>query len=257
MTEIDDALQVLRTSSQRWQSIRATGTEWQDLSDDEDAVGEEEPPGPVYTHTVEWLDANRRITRSSVTSVRRLQRISANCPEESTGRWSYCRQGDNQRAEFQVGNETVQVVYRGDTYWSWQPSSGRSSNLGRPNDCHGLGPGRDLLDTAALPDVIDARSLAEDTFVGRSVYQLAAAPNRAASRFDSPLKLLGLYGEELTFTIDAERGVLLRAEVRRRGKPLRVIEMTEVHFDEDVELPTKTWRIPGRWKMSSMRRPSR
>ena len=64
--------------------------------------------------------------------------------------------------------------------------------------------------------------------------------------------------DDLLLTVDRQRGVLFRTEARFQGAVYRIVEMTEVDFDED--LPPETFEIrplPGNdWEGPPPRRRS-
>jgi hypothetical protein len=45
---------------------------------------------------------------------------------------------------------------------------------------------------------------------------------------------LGLGADEIELAVDADRGILLRAEARFAGKPFRLLEVREARFDEEL-----------------------
>jgi outer membrane lipoprotein-sorting protein len=147
-----------------------------------------------------------------------------------------------QRAEFSVGDEQVAVVYDGDTYWSWSPSRGARTNAGRDNESHGLGSGPTLLDTVGLLSILRFSVLGQSQLLGRPAIEVAAEPRPTPQFFPKMvLSALGRGADDYRFLVDNERGVLLRSEARLGGRPFRVIETSEVAFDE--ELPAETFRI--------------
>jgi hypothetical protein len=73
-----------------------------------------------------------------------------------------------------------------------------------------------------------------DTLVGRDVFRVRGVPRaRLGHEPDHGLHELGVGADDYLFSVDAQRGVLLRSEARFREQPFAVIEITEVAFDAD------------------------
>lgn len=218
--EVDHALRLLSDSASRWRSLRAAGREWRHEARLHQAFRRGTPPGAVT-----------------------IESVGPPVPDEREERWSvWIEQPGRRRAEFAVGTETVVVVFHGHTWWSWAPMLGARTNGGRRNSGHGVGPSQGLIETALLPPAFRFEWIGEERCLERAALLVRAVP----APLDGPTPslahhVLGTGADEHLLTIDAERGMLLRAEARSAGEPFRVIEMTEVAFDE--ELPPGTFEI--------------
>jgi hypothetical protein len=239
VTELGEVLELLHGSAERWRTIRVSGTEWRDEPLLREAfrrdmpVVRRPPSGSGFSRSISVSAGGGFVARVD----------GAEDPHESVEPWRYWQDGARQRAEFRSsGDETVVVVYEGDTYWSWSPSDGARTNGGRQNERHGLGPGPALLDTMALLSTLRFASLGRTELLGRSVIEVAAEPRPAPHlMMRMALHALGQGADQYRLLLDAERGVLLRSEARLRDRPFRVIEVTEVSFDEDF--PESTFRV--------------
>lgn len=96
--------------------------------------------------------------------------------------------------------------------------------LGRP-------PGWDLLDPARLLPSVELAVRGRGEHAGRAAIA-ATATVRGDAAFDDLLLPPGT--EEAELLVDAERGILLRAEARRNGEPIVVVEVVEVEFDVEL-----------------------
>jgi outer membrane lipoprotein-sorting protein len=204
-----------------WHSLRATGTEWRHHSRLTEAFERGSTPPPV----------------ARVTTVRARDESELAGPSESREPWLlWMNKPDLRRAEFMVGGEVWTVVFRGDHWWSWSPSRGARTNDGRTNYGHGAGPSAGLLKTDLLSRALHIVEVSRGTLLGRDVVHLHGSPRtvRTADNFrlmNEALHPVGLGADEYLFALDAEEGVLLRAEARTVGSPFLIIEMTEVAFN--------------------------
>ena len=148
-----------------------------------------------------------------------------------------------ERAEFAVGipghDESVECVWVGETWWSRSPTRGEMTNDGNPSIGHGTGSGAELVDVAALPAALDIVEAEHSNFLGRAVLKLRATPARQDD--EESLGRLSVHGlgagaHDDELLVDAERGVLLRSEARLGGRAFRIVEVTSVSFDGEVEV---------------------
>jgi outer membrane lipoprotein-sorting protein len=240
MSEQDELIALLGNSRSRWQTVRARGTEWRRQS----------VLHVAFTRGVQAAAEARaqRVASSGGASAHQIVHATVNRadgtepPDESIETWGYWEDARRTRAEFSVGDETVVVVYEGDTFWSWSPSRGARTNAGRTNEEHGLGAGRGLVDTAVLLPQLRFRVLGRSELIGRSALHVSAEPRPSTDDMWSlDLSDLGLGADEYLLAVDEERGVILRCEARLENRPFKVLEMSEVSFDED--LPADTFEI--------------
>ncbi len=174
-------------------------------------------------------------------------------PVESGSAWRLWIAPEWRRARFDVGSETVDVVFHGGTWWSNGRGISRT-NGGAPNSGHGDGWGADLVRTDDYVDLIDIVDVAEGTWLDRPTLECAVAIRTGTSRLRGP----GVHGltigdpTEWRLSIDAERGVILRSRSWFEGTLYRTLHATGVTFDD--RLGAETFRIdplPGQdWTRS-------
>ena len=232
MSELGDVLELMRTSEQRWRSIRAEGREWR--------------------HQALHLEAFMRMVkrrRSGSVSVFGGSSEEAEEPEETESTWRLWMGGRHKvRAEFAVGHgEIVTAVVDGPTWWSWSPSTGALTNEGSENAETGLGPGTALVHPALILPAIDLDILGRTTKLDRSVYEVMATSSEDDEEGENSglLHGIGSGAEEYALLVDGERGVLLRSEARLHGRPFLILEMDEVAFDEELPAETFTVALPS------------
>lgn len=224
MSELGDVLELLHSSPSLWHTMQAAGTEWTD---------------PSLFH-----EAFRRgFDRHSVmfTSISRDD-SGVYDDDDATERWRlWIEQPDRRRVEFLVGQQTVTAVWLGDTWWSWSPSQGAMTNNGQTNHSHGKGPSEAIIETPALLGALTFEVLGRAQLLDREVLKAIATP-RLLPMPSMALHGLGSGADDYVLSVDAERGVVLRSEARLRGKPFKVIEITEIDFDPP--LPAATFAPP-------------
>jgi hypothetical protein len=222
MSERGRVLELLHTADVRWETLRAVGREWR------------RPEAHI-----------RAFLRDRPEKLARLRRERAPVPPEVEERWRlWMAHPDKVRAEFPTGDgDVVTAVIVGATWWSWSPNQGVRTNAGRENSSHGVGPGEPLVRPAAILPALDLEVRGATSAVGREAFVVKARPARVdEDLLHSNLHGIGPGADEYEFLVDAERGVLLRAEARMEGHAFRILEMEEVAFDE--AFPTATFRSP-------------
>ena len=248
MSDLGRVLELLHDSPSLWRTLRAEGIEWTNppLAREAFTRGIDELPGRL-------LGPNGLKTPSGFLSTTSgsLGFISSTGDDASaftdgfntTETWKlWMEQPDRRRVEFEAGHRTVTAVWVGDTWWSWAPNRGAMTNAGDPHHGHGKGPSEALVETQTLVGVLDFEALNQEQFLGRDVVRVRATPRpqHMMSRF--ALHGLGSGADDYLLSVDAERGVILRSEARLRDQPFKVIEMTDVTFDES--LPPDTFASP-------------
>jgi hypothetical protein len=147
---------------------------------------------------------------------------------------------DKTRAEFGVEDDTVTAVIVGDTWWSWSPLRGVTTNRGDPQSSHGKGPGDALIESASILPVVELVVARRATFIERPVLEVRATPtpiddnDEESSDWRFATHGLGGGADEYALLVDAERGVLLRSEARIGKEPFRILEMETVTYDEEL-----------------------
>jgi hypothetical protein len=162
--------------------------------------------------------------------------------EESEESWQLWMAPPWRRAQFRVGLDTVDVVFRDSTWWS-NGHGVSTTNGGAPNQQHGEGYGPYLIRTADWVSRLHVESVLTGTWLGRETLD-----TRATIRTGEFIRGLDpLHGlvvgdpDDLLLSIDHERGVVLRTEARLQGATYRIVEMTQVAFDKDF--PPETFEI--------------
>ncbi len=216
MSTLDPILDLLRTSRDRWKTLRLEGHEWRHGARLQEAfLTQASPKGLV-------------VLRPAVAE-------DTEAPEETSEPWRlWLAKPDKIRAEFQVGTAVVTAVFVGDCWSSWGVGPGVRTNQDNPRHGHGVGPGEALVETARLLDEADLTMPGRADFLARPVYVVLAVPKPAVrpGRIGPALHGLGVGAEECRLLVDAERGVVLRSEALRGGLAFRVIEAEFVAFDE-------------------------
>jgi hypothetical protein len=220
VSHLAELLELMHTSTTRWQTIRARGWEWR--------------------HLVRLQDAWRRmIPRDRSRGIAISSGSEQPTPEDVREPWRLWRaQPDRVRTEFTVGDDTVTAVIVGETWWSWSRSRTVTTNRGDPHSSHGRGPGDALLHPASILPAVELDVAGPIIFIGRPALEVVATPSpiddndEESSDWRFATHHLGGGADEYALLVDAQRGVLLRSEARIGGEPFRIIEMAAVAFDE-------------------------
>lgn len=225
MSELGDLLELLHTSDRRWRTVRLVGREWR--------------------QEARLLEAfHREVARRRGAVAMFGHGTGAPKPIEREDRWAlWVAPKGRVRAEFSVGEDEMVAVLRGNEWWHWSPSTGGQTNAADPTDggSHGTGPGAALLETAAILPALSFEITGKTEAAGRSALAVRATPvpsERDLHRL-SGLHGIGSGADEYRLLVDAERGILLRAQALLGGEAFRLLEMNEVGFDE--ELPPETF----------------
>jgi hypothetical protein len=152
------------------------------------------------------------------------------------------------RAEFSIGEEQMVAVLCGTQWWHWSPSTGGQTNAADPSErgSHGTGPGAALLETAGILPSLSFEVTGRAEVVGRPALAVRARPLPSERDLHVPSGLhgIGSGADEYRLLVDAERGVLLRAEALFNGEALRVLEVDDIGFDEDLPPETFVLELP-------------
>jgi hypothetical protein len=158
-------------------------------------------------------------------------------PPDREETWRLWAAPGKRRAQFQVGQELVEVVIEGSTFWS--NARGRSiTNDGNTNRGHGQGNGHHLIRTAEYTDLIQVIELSDGVRRGRPTIEAEVTTLDREHRRRGP----GLHGltigdpEILELSVDRERGVVLKASSLFQGAIYRIVEVTEVEFDPHLDI---------------------
>jgi hypothetical protein len=151
--------------------------------------------------------------------------------------WRLWAAPGKRRAQFEVGQELVDVVIEGSTFWS--NGRGRSiTNGGNTNHGHGQGDGHHLIRTAEYTGLLQVIELSDGVRTGRPTIEAKVTTLDREHR----RRGRGLHGltigdpEVLRLSIDRERGVVLKASSRFQGAIYRSVEVTAVEYDPHFDL---------------------
>jgi hypothetical protein len=151
----DEILEVMKTSRQRWTTLRGRGRDWR--------------------HNVRRREAFMRDV-SSDTQTLTVFSEGFEPPDRSEQEESLWRLWislpDTIRTEFPVGTGTVTAVLEGSTWWSISPMGART-NDGDQHVTHGTGPGYPLTDPARIPMALDLVLRGTANVAGRDALLLA------------------------------------------------------------------------------------
>jgi hypothetical protein len=217
---------LLTTSESRWTTLLIEGRTWANFD----------------IQTFAWQTKNDRLRANGarIATFRRADSNENEAPEieaavaqvERDETWSLWVTPERRRAKFKVGDELVDVVIEGSTYWS--NGHGRSiTNGGNKNHSHGQGDGHNMIRTPDYAGLLKVMEISEGTQVGRQTIDA-----KAKILDDGDLELgPGLHGltigdaDFLELRIDRERGVVLSASSWFQGIVYRILEVTNVEFD--------------------------
>jgi hypothetical protein len=236
MPEPLEVADLLASSQSRWRTLRAEGREWRNHQ-----ILHAAWEAMVSRWNREKGGATARATAQFV-----ADQDEDEPPDEGEEEWRLWLAPPWKRAQFCVGSATVNVVFHGNTWWS--NSDGKSiTNGGALNVGHGEGYGADLIRTAVYVPLLNIEETTSGTRLGRATIEA-----RATAREDAGFARHGLHGlmvgdaDYVVMSVDAERGVLLRTEAWFNGKIYRVVEMTQVGFDEEFTAETfEIQPLPG------------
>jgi hypothetical protein len=155
-------------------------------------------------------------------------------PVDHEEKWRLWVSPERRRAKFHVGDDLVDVVIEGSTFWS--NGHGRSiTNEGRKNYSHGQGDGQNLIRTQEFAGLLQVVEISEGMQIGRHTINAKVI---ILDKEDPELGP-GLHGltigdaDFLELRVDRERGVVLSASSWLEGVVYRILEVTKVEFDPD------------------------
>lgn len=220
MDDLGQVLEVMHTSSQRWNSLRLKGHEWR----------HHETFSRAWEH---HFDELRKSGSAILQSIAFRKPDAGKPPEEGREEWRvWLEKPDRRRTYFQVGDQMVSAVFIGPRWWSWSPWGFRS-NEGAPNNHHGFGPAEGLVDPAEHLSFLQIRLDDRSTFLSRPVFLVTAAPRTIEPQgFEPTFHMLGTGADLYRLTVDAETGILLRSQAEFEGRAFRVIQVDEIAVDE-------------------------
>lgn len=206
----NDILDLMRTSRERWGTVRATLRHWENPVLAREAMRLLLPDVPPLSQAGE--------SRSEVA----MRRAWARKPY----RW---------RIEYE--GPDGEIVFVGDLAWSspprLPPNAPRRLRAERSPDALLL----EAVD-GTIAYTFDPWILLEELFIARVLGRVEHAGREAlkVSAMDqgSPSSLLGWGADDYELLVDAERGMLLRSAARTEGKEFQVTEVLEIAFGEEL-----------------------
>jgi outer membrane lipoprotein-sorting protein len=234
--DADETIQVMKSSRQRWTTLRGHGRDWHHSARHRAAFTRDRPADAEIGIAVSYAHRSDRPDRS----------------EEEESDWRlWIALPDKIRLEFPVGIETLTAVFHGPIWWSMSPHMGARTNEGEPDVRHGTGPGYPLTDPARLASALDLVVRDTANIAGREALLMTGTPRRGSGGLLNQLAeeealddLGGSGADEFEVAVDVERGVILRAEARLEAQPFHVIKFIEVEFDEPLPADTFSMNLP-------------
>jgi hypothetical protein len=222
MKDLERVLELMRGSSQRWQTLRLLGHEWRHLA--------------IFRRAWEHYFDESPTSTPSTRSIGFTKPVSGLRALETTEKWRiWLSKPDKLRTDFQVGDDIVSAVMIGDHWWSWSPHGLRTNN-GDPSSSHGVGPAEGLLEPSRHLASLELQSTGHATFRSRSAFVVTARPRREHElESDLTLHLFGTGADLYKLVVDSEVGILLRSEADFQGQPFRVIEVDEIGVNEPAD----------------------
>ena len=206
----DDVPELMRTSRERWKSVRGTLRHWEDTVLAREATRLLVPQASpvVEDGAPRFAVATRRVWASK------------------PYRW---------RIEFE-GSEGANV-FVGALAWPEPPRPAPNApgrrRMGRTPDALAL----EALD-GTVACTFDPRIVIDELFVTRVLGRVEHAGRDAvrilAMDDHGPNSLLGWGADDYELLVDAERGMLLRSAARTKGEEFQVTEVLEIAFDEEL-----------------------
>jgi hypothetical protein len=219
---------LLTTSETRWATLHIEGRTWFNFD----------------IQRVAWQTKNDRL-RANGARIATFQRADANrneaaetvpaaAPVDHEETWSLWVSPQRRRAKYKVGDDLVDVVIEGSTFWS--NGRGQSiTNEGRKDHSHGQGDGHNLIRTLDFAGLLHVEELSEGMQIGRHTINAKVT----ILEKEDPELGPGLHGltigdaDFLELRVDRERGVVLSASSWLQGAVYRILEVTKVEFDPD------------------------
>jgi hypothetical protein len=224
MGDLAQVLEVMHTSSQRWNSIRLNGHEWRHYK----------TFGRAWEHRFDEL---RKRGSAGIHSIAFGKSDGGNPPEEGREEWQvWLEKPDKKRTQFQVGDHVVAAVFIGKRWWSWS-RSGFKTNEGELNSSHGFGPAEGLVDPATHLSFLQISFDHSSTFLSRPAFLITAVPPITEPQGFSPtFHMLGTGADLYKLIVDAETGTLLRSQAEFEGHAFRVIQVDEIAVNKRFDV---------------------
>jgi hypothetical protein len=221
---------LLDTSGSRWTTLFIQGRTWTNI----------DVQNLAWQAQIDRLNAHGArfaIFRRSKSDENETSESAANVgPRDREETWRLWAAPGTRRAKFLVGQDSVDVVIEGSTFWS--NGHGRSiTNSGKANHGHGQGDGGNLIRTADYVDLLQVVALSDGMKVGRHTIEAKVTTLDDDDHERGP----GLHGltigdpEVLELSVDRERGVVLSALSWFQDSKYRIVEITEVEYDPNFD----------------------
>lgn len=221
MSELGTLLELLHGAFDRFETCRATMTEWRDHQLSEEAMRR-------------WT--SRQGSGASATYVASSKRTASvpDAPSEQVSRW-WIKKPSRLRHESTLGGGhrgNVLMIREGGLWWRMSDLDKRVITNQGSNQ---VGSGQNLrnrlpvyLDPARIIPTLSFEVLDRRSQAGRPALRARATPRDV----EGP-PAFG-FADEYDLSVDAEKGVVLRSTSRIDGKPYHRHELTEVEFDLEI-----------------------
>jgi hypothetical protein len=221
MPGLDDLLVLMHDARGRDSTLRATVREWRHRARMAEAFGRD---GDVVMYAV----ADEPAPETSET----FSRVWLAPP-------------DLVREEHDDGCGRVAVA-RGGRWWRYDSVNGAISNEDDPKTDGGVGDQFAwILEAARVLGALEFAEVEAGMQAGRPTLRARAVPRPPRRGPDIALFLLGASGaDDVLLEVDAERGILLRVELRIGGEPFLVREVREIAFGEAFPDGTFVLELP-------------
>lgn len=217
---------LLATSESRWTTLLVEGQTWFDI----------EVQNLAWQAQIDRMKANgarfATFQRSGSDKNEVTETATVVQPVDYEQTWRLWASPQRRRATFVVGDEIVDLVIEGSTFWS--NGHGRSfTNGGKKNHGHGQGDGQNLIRTADYAGLLQVVELSKGMKLGRNTLDAKVT----ILEDENPDRGPGLHGltigdpDSLELSVDRERGMVLIASSWFQGAVYRIVEMTKVVFD--------------------------
>jgi outer membrane lipoprotein-sorting protein len=152
---------------------------------------------------------------------------------------------DRYREQAGQGSGLTVVVRDGPRWWAYDPGIGVHGSDDGSGWTAG-GPYEVLFDPVDSVSRLELERLGTGRWAGRSVVRVRGRVGPGVDvATEEALLGLGEGADEYEFAIDAEHGVILRAEARFAGASLELVEAIKVSFDEELPPDTFVFAAPG------------
>jgi hypothetical protein len=221
-----ELLNLLETSASRWTTLKIEGRTWIDIEVQNLAWAAHWDRMKANGASFAMLRNSKSGNNAATETANMVQ------PREMQETWRLWASPQKRRAQFVVGDDIVDVVIEGSTFWS--NGHGRSiTNGGKKNFGHGQGDVQNLIETAEYAQLLHVAEISEGIMFGRRTIDAKVT----ILEEEGHIRGRGVHGltigdpEFIELSVDRERGVVLSASSWFNSAPYRIVEMTKCEFD--------------------------